>query len=402
MRAGLILLCLAYVLSQFYRAFLAVLGGVLAQDISAGPEDLAFASGLWFLAFAGAQLPIGWALDRIGPRRTVSALLLVGGAGGALLFGFAQGPGQVNLAMMMIGAGCAPVLVSAYFILARQGNAAQFATIAALLLAIGSLGNLGASWPMAWAVEAFGWRTAMISLAAITALASLVLFIFVRDPEAAPGGQRGSVTDLMKMRALWPIFPMMFVCYAPVAAIRGLWIGPYFHDVFGLGTVQLGQASLVMGIAMIGGTLIYGPLDRVFGTHKWVIFTGNMVCAAACLTLAMLVGQSVGLGIALCAVIGLFGSTFPVMIAHARGFFPAHLAGRGVTLMNLFGIGGVGLMQLGSGALQGRVASASGAVASYSALFAFFGLITLAGTLMYLFSRDAPATGPLSSGGTRR
>ncbi len=390
MRAGLILLCLAYVLSQFYRAFLAVLGAVLARDIGTGPEDLAFASGLWFLAFAGAQLPIGWALDRIGPRRTSSVMLLIGGAGGALVFGIAQGPGQVNLAMLMIGAGCAPVLMSAYYILARQGSPAQFATMAALLLAIGSLGNLGASWPMAWAVEAIGWRASMIGLAVITALAAIVLLVFVRDPEAAPGGRRGSVMDLLKLRALWPIFAMMFVCYAPVAAIRGLWIGPYLSDVFGLGTAQLGQASLVMGIAMIGGTLVYGPLDRIFGTHKWVIFSGNMACAAASLTLAMLVGHSVGVGIALCAAIGLFGSTFPVMIAHARGFFPAHLAGRGVTLMNLFGIGGVGLMQLGSGVLQGRVAASSGDVASYAAIFAFFGLAALAGSLAYLFSRDAP------------
>ncbi|WP_138934879.1 MFS transporter [Roseovarius arcticus] len=391
MRAGLSLLCLTYVLSQFYRAFLAVLGSVLESDIGAGPEDLATASGLWFLAFAGLQLPIGWALDRIGPRRTVSAVLLIGGAGGALMFAAATSPAHINIAMMLIGAGCAPVLVSAYYILARQGSPAQFATIASLLMAIGSLGNLGASWPMAWAVDAFGWRAAMMFLAAITAAASLVLFVLLRDPETAPGGRRGSLLDLLKMRALWPIMPLMFVCYVPVAAIRGLWIGPYLSDIFGLATAQLGQASLVMGIAMIGGTLIYGPLDRVFGTHKWVIFIGNMGCAVTCLLLAVLVGQSVGLGIALCAVIGMFGSTFPIMIAHARGFFPAHLAGRGVTLMNLFGMSGVGLLQLGSGVLHGRVAASSGDLAAYGTLFAFFGLAALTGSLIYLFSRDAPA-----------
>ena len=46
MQAGLVLLCLAYVLSQFFRAFLAVLTGALAQDIGAGPDDLATAVGL--------------------------------------------------------------------------------------------------------------------------------------------------------------------------------------------------------------------------------------------------------------------------------------------------------------------------------------------------------------------
>ena len=77
MRAGLALLCLAYVLSQFFRAFLAVLSGPLERDLGTTPDDLAFASGLWFLVFAAMQIPVGWALDRIGPRRTAAGLLLV-------------------------------------------------------------------------------------------------------------------------------------------------------------------------------------------------------------------------------------------------------------------------------------------------------------------------------------
>ena len=41
MQAGLIVLCLAYVLSQFFRAFLAVLSGVMEEDIGTGPDVLA-------------------------------------------------------------------------------------------------------------------------------------------------------------------------------------------------------------------------------------------------------------------------------------------------------------------------------------------------------------------------
>ena len=41
MRADLILLCFAYVLSQFFRAFLAVLTQILKNDIGTTPEDLA-------------------------------------------------------------------------------------------------------------------------------------------------------------------------------------------------------------------------------------------------------------------------------------------------------------------------------------------------------------------------
>ena len=57
MRIGIAALILAYVLSQFYRAFLAVLTPVLKADLGVTAADLASASGWWFLAFAAMQVP---------------------------------------------------------------------------------------------------------------------------------------------------------------------------------------------------------------------------------------------------------------------------------------------------------------------------------------------------------
>lgn len=388
MRAGLALLCLAYVLSQFFRAFLAVLSGVLARDIGAAPDDLAFASGLWFLAFAAMQLPVGWALDRIGPRRTVAALLLVGGGGGAALFAVATGPGHVSIAMALIGIGCAPVLMASYYIFARQFPPARFATLAALMLGVGSLGNLVAAWPMALAVEAFGWRASLGGLAALSVLVAAGLLGTVRDPQRATGDGRGSVLDLLRMPAIWPILPLMFVAYAPAAALRGLWAGPYLADVFALSTAQIGQATLVMGGAMIAGTLAYGPLDRIFRTRKWVIFFGNLAALLGLGALWAVPDAHVALAVALLAVVGFFGASFPVIVAHGRSFFPDHLAGRGVTLLNLFGIGGVSVAQFVTGPLHTTVSATAGSLAGHAAIFAFFALALLVGLAIYLFSRD--------------
>jgi len=102
MITGIISLCLAYVLSQFFRSFLAVLTGILGQDIGATPDDLSTASGLWFLSFALMQIPVGGALDRIGPRLTSAVLFLIGGAGGAALFAMAQSALHVKLAMLLL------------------------------------------------------------------------------------------------------------------------------------------------------------------------------------------------------------------------------------------------------------------------------------------------------------
>lgn len=387
MRPDLILLCFAYVLSQFFRAFLAVLTQVLKADIGATPEDLAFASGLWFLVFAAMQIPVGAALDRIGPRLTSSVLLLIGGGGGALLFSFATTPAHITAAMALIGVGCSPVLMASYYIFARSYPAAKFATLAALMLGVGSVGNLVASYPMAWAAEVIGWRLSLVVLAVFSALIAVGLGLIVKDPPKVEHDEKGSVLDLLKMPALWLLFPLMFVNYMPAAGIRGLWIGPYLGDMFAMSTGQIGTATLVMGVAMIAGTLAYGPSDRIFGTRKWVVIAGNTAVALSCFALAWFIDSGPVAGIAMMSAVGFFGASFPVLIAHARSFFPEHLTGRGVTLLNLFGIGGVGVMQPLSGKLHGVVAETSPALA-YQSLFAIFGLLTLLGVAIYLFSTD--------------
>ncbi len=387
MQAGLVVLCLAYVLSQFFRAFLAVLTTDLARDIGATAEDLALASGLWFLAFAAMQLPVGWSLDRIGPRRTASAIIALGAGGGAAVFALATAPWHIAVAMALIGAGCSPALMASYFIFAREYPPARFATLAALMLGVASVGNLIASWPMAVAAETIGWRAALGALAVACVAVAAGIFTLVRDPAPVPGDAKGTLLDLLRMPAIWLILPLMAVAYAPSGAVRGLWIGPYLTDVFGLTTQQVGQATLAMGIAMIAGTLAYGPLDRIFGTRKGVALVGNAVCAAAMLVLAALIEAGPLAAVALMALAGAAGASYPLVIAHGRAFFPPHLAGRGVTLMNLFAMGGVGLMQFLSGRLHTATAGGDPAL-PYQMIFLFFGLSLAAGIAIYAFARD--------------
>ncbi|WP_413869786.1 MFS transporter [Albidovulum sp.] len=392
MRAGLAFLVAAYVLSQFYRAFLAVLAPVLDAEIGATPADLALSSGIWFLVFALMQMPVGIALDRIGPRRTVSALLAAGGAGGALVFALADGPWALHLAMALIGVGCSPVLMASYYIFARVYPPAVFGTLAGAMIGAGSLGNILGAAPLAALVEAAGWRPTLLGLAAVTLGVALALAAFVPDPERAeaPAAGRGSVLDLLRVPGLWAILLMMAVAYAPAAAIRGLWAGPYAAGVFGADAAAIGRVTLAMALAMVAGNFAYGPLDRLFGTRKWVVFWGNALGAACLGALALWPDRGVWTAAALLAGLGLFGSSFPAIMAHARAFFPPHLVGRGVTLVNMFGIGGAGLLQFASG--QVHRAAADGAAtpgAPFSALFLFFLVPLLAGLALYLFSRDA-------------
>ncbi|MBC7156003.1 MAG: MFS transporter, partial [Rhodobacteraceae bacterium] len=83
---------------------------------------------------------------------------------------------------------------------------------------------------------------------------------------------------------------------------------------------------------------------------------------------------------ALLAGVGLFGASFPMLVAHGRAFFPPHLVGRGVTLLNLCSIGGVGVAQSVSAPVQ--------AATGFAGLFLFFALALVAGCAIYLLAAD--------------
>jgi hypothetical protein len=80
--------------------------------------------------------------------------------------------------------------------------------------------------------------------------------------------------------------------------------------------------------------------------------------------------------------VGLFGATFPMVIAHGRAFLPPALVGRGVTLMNLFGIGATGLMQMATGQIYATLPG------NYTALFASYAALVAAGLSVYVWSQD--------------
>jgi MFS family permease len=390
MRAGFVFLVLAYVLSQFFRAFLAVLSPVLGADLGATASDLSLASGLWFAAFAAMQIPVGIWLDRFGPRRTAGIVLLIGGAGGAALFAVAQTPGMIVAAMALIGVGCSPVLMASFYIFAHTFPPRVFASLAGALIGVGSAGNLASAAPMAWAVEAFGWRETMAGLAVLSVVVGTGLLLTIRDP-ARDGAETeaGRLTDLLRIPALWVIVPMLVFNYAPAAGIRGLWAGPYLGDVFALDTAGIGIVTLWMAVAMILGNFAYGPLDRMLGTRKWVVLAGNLAAGCCLVLLGLAPGAGVWQAGLLLAAVGFFGASFPMVMAHARSFYPPALIGRGVTLANLLSIGGVGLMQIASGRVHGAVlAGGAGPEAAYGALFLMFGILLLAACAVYIFAED--------------
>ena len=392
--AGIAAVAVAYVLSQFYRSFLAVLTPALITELGATKAELSLASGSWFAAFALMQFVVGISLDHYGPKRTVGVILGLCGGGGAFLFAAATEPWMIVLAMALIGAGCAPVLMAGMYIFARSFPPARLAVLTSWLIAFGSAGNVVGTTPLATAAELYGWRHVIAVFGILTLLTALALLALVRDPprvESNPGDAKGfsGYLHIARIRKLWPLIPLVGMNYAPLIGILGLWSGPFLADVYHADSLAIGHVTLFMAIAAVAGSFIYGPLDTIFGTRKWVAIAGNTGSVLVIGSLALLPVQSVGFVTAAFVLIAIFGSSFALIMAHARAFLPVHLTGRGITLLNFFSIGTVGIVQFLTGAVVTAATKPGEPAAAYTALFTFYAVTLASAVLVYLFAKDA-------------
>jgi len=395
---GLIGLAVAYIYSQFFRAFLPVLTPELTTELGATQADLSTASAAWFIVFGLMQFPVGVMLDRVGPRRTVAWWFGIAGTCGVLMFAIATQPWMIIVAMGLIGAGCAPVLMGSLFIFARTFEAKQLAILTSWIVAFGNLGNLASTAPLAAATNSFGWRPVMVAIAISTVVVSLLVLLKVKDPPVEDSENTGlsGFIELLKIKALWPILLMGLVLYAPVANLRGLWAGPFLADVYSADNILIGKVTFWMGVAMIVGSFAYGPMDKILNTRKWVIFFGNLITLLAVAYLASDPSSSLNRVMVLFIVVGLFGTSYGVLMAHGRAFVPASLTGRGVTLLNFTTIFGAGAMQYITGAVASSHADTA-AVSTYQSVFWTYVFMSGFALLVYFFSKDAKPNDPLKA-----
>jgi predicted MFS family arabinose efflux permease len=379
-----------YILSQFYRSFLTVIVDELTRDLAIGPREFGALGAVWFLVFAVMQIPVGIWLDRFGPRRTIVGMM---GAAviGAVLFAEARSFPVALIAMGLIGFGCAPILMGALYFFARTETPAQFASLGSIFLGVGLLGGLFAATPLALLVQAMGWRAALHAIAVVTLLSLALIAVVLRDPPRAQVEAEGSVLGgfltLLRVPGMVPFLLMSIVITAEVWTERSLWVGPFFGEVYGLDALMRGHVILAMGVAMTVSALAAGPIASALNAPKAVTMVGTSVVAAGFFALALWPGMPLLSAVVIMLMIGLFGATYVVMIAHARSLMPTALIGRGITLINFLSIGGTGVLQLVSGMAVERAKGAGLPPAEvYASMHLMFGVLMFAGVVVYVFA----------------
>ena len=112
-----------YFISYLFRGVNLGFAPLITRELGLTATDLGLLTSLYFLGFAGAQLPAGVLLDHYGARRVTAGMLLFAAAGIGV-FGAAHGVGAMMAGRLLIGVGVSVCLGGAFKALAQHFPAA--------------------------------------------------------------------------------------------------------------------------------------------------------------------------------------------------------------------------------------------------------------------------------------
>ena len=166
----LLALITGFALSQAFRTVAAIMAPPLQQAFALTPQQLGLFAGAFHFSFGALQLFMGMGIDVYGPRRTVLAVFPLAIAG-ALVTATAQSYAGLIAGQVLTGIGCAPAFLVCTVFIARSFPAERFSSVNGAALGIGSVGLLLTGTPLAWVIQAWGWRAGYVALAACAACA---------------------------------------------------------------------------------------------------------------------------------------------------------------------------------------------------------------------------------------
>ena len=171
---------LAYTVAVFHRASLGVAGVEAQRRFGATAAALSLFGVLQLAVYAGLQVPVGVALERIGSRRLLAAGATVMAAG-QIVLAMAHSVGLAVLGRVLVGAGDAMTFISVLRLVALWFAPRQVPVMTQVTGLTGQVGQIAAAIPLVALLQHAGWTTSFLAAGMVGVLVALLVATTVRD-----------------------------------------------------------------------------------------------------------------------------------------------------------------------------------------------------------------------------
>ena len=380
-----------YFLSCLLRAITATLSPVLTLEFELMAADLGLLAGGYFLGFASMQIPLGYLLDKFGPKKIVSSFLSIAFIG-TVSFALAQSFSGLLVSRILIGVGVSACLMAPltgyriWFAENQQQRANSW------MLMIASLGFLSSTLPVQLLLPALGWRWIFGGIAALILISIILMLAFIpkwdhqKDESMENPVRQGSLADVWKNKFFISVIPMGLFNYGGLMAIQTLWAGPWMIRVAGYTPLESATGLFWINITMLVSFFLWGyflPRITSLGFSALKILKLGLPVSFLVMLAIIILGSKAG---AFYITLFILSSIFLSVTQPAVGLsFQSHLAGKALTSFNLLIFLGTFIMQWVMGLVIDLVKNFGYTeVLGFKAAFSFFLLLSFISYIFFL------------------
>jgi MFS family permease len=380
-----------YFLSCLLRAITATLSPVLTLEFELMAADLGLLAGGYFLGFASMQIPLGYLLDKFGPKKIVSSFLLIAFIG-TVSFALAQNFSGLLVSRILIGVGVSACLMAPltgyriWFAENQQQRANSW------MLMIASLGFLSSTLPIQLLLPSLGWRWIFGGIAALILISIFLMLVFIpkwnhqKDESLENSERKGSLADVWKNKFFISVIPMGLFNYGGLMAIQTLWAGPWMIRVAGYTPLESATGLFWINITMLISFFLWGyflPRITNLGFSALKILKLGLPVSFLIMLIIIILGSKAG---AFYITLFILSSIFLSVTQPAVGLsFASHLAGKALTSFNLLIFLGTFIMQWVMGLVIDLVKIFGYTeIIGFKAAFSFFLFLSLISYIFFL------------------
>lgn len=410
----------AYFFVMFHRFCTAVMAGDLTADIGLGPAALGFLSSMYLLGYAAVQIPVGILSDKWGARKTISLFLLLASLG-SYAFGKATSLETAVLSRWLVGAGVGCVYVPTLKLIGCWFGGESFVFMTGMLLAVGNLGALSSTWPLAVIKGIWGWRATMEVVSLITLVIVVLVWFLVKDKPPEPEQASVEATEslvavqpatentessssstslrvMLKSKRFWAITLFFFAFETTIISFQGLWAGPFLKRVYQMPDDAIGYALTWLALGLMLGAIVSGVIAGKSLKRRHTVLTIGMFGYLLCWVPMVFATSTLQSYLTpLLTFMGFCAGFFSISFGIARECFSPSMAGTALGVYNFTGFVGGGLGMWITGLIIGWISpDGTQEVMAFQAAFGLALAMMFFGWLMLVILPRAWAHAPVA------
>ncbi len=296
----------------------------LEVSLQVDAVELGWLSAAYFLSYLILQVPMGWLLDRFGPRLVLGTSMVLGSIG-LIWFGTASTLDSAIAARAGLGVAGAPAFAASALVASREFPASRFALMLGLTEAFTLLGGVAVTLGLPVLDRVVSRGGSGVVLAVISAVLALACFLLVKGrsdpptPALAPAAHGDGGAPRSVVRTIFnPVVLLAGVhaglFFSIIAAFGGLWAAPFLRMRLGL---EAADASQPVAILFAAGVLGAPLLGLVSGRARWrgpTLLIASFMCAGSAALLIHAPGGA-WFVVSFLALLGFFAGVFAVDLA---------------------------------------------------------------------------------------